>query len=78
MTSDECNFYFSFGLFLPFYPTKSPKNQYFKTIKQTPRDIILRKCTINYNHMICGSCHVEHDRQNVFNILGQFLSFYLH
>ena len=41
---------FHFGLFLPFYPPNSPKNQNFKKMKKNPEDIIiLHMCTKNYD-----------------------------
>ena len=32
---------FHFGLFLPFYPCNSPKNENFKKMEKTPGDIII-------------------------------------
>ena len=47
---------FHFGPFLPFYPANSPKNQNFKKMKNTSGDnIILHKCTKNYDQMMYGS-----------------------
>ena len=43
---------FHFGQLLHFYPSNSPKNENFKTLKKAPGDIIiLHKCT--KNHDIC-------------------------
>ena len=40
----------NFGLFLPFYPPNSPKNQNFKKMKKTLGDIIiLHMCTKNFD-----------------------------
>ena len=52
------------GFFLPFYPSNSPKNENFETIKKTPGDIIsLHKYTKNHDPMlyfswdrVCGGC----------------------
>ena len=42
MVHDGCNCYFSFwAIFCPFYPPKSPKNQNFKKMKNSPGDIII-------------------------------------
>ena len=51
MAHDGCNYYFSFwGIFCPFTPPNSPKNQNFKKIKKIPGDIIiLHMCTKNYD-----------------------------
>ena len=47
---------FNFGLFLPFYPPNSPKNQNLKAMKKTPADIIiLHMCTKNYGQMMYGA-----------------------
>ena len=51
--------------FLPFYPPKNPKNQYFEKMKKPPADIIiLQMCTIPGNHMMYGSWDMEYDQQN--------------
>ena len=43
------------GNFLPFCPTKNPKNQNFEKMKKLLGDIIiLHMCTINDNHMMYG------------------------
>ena len=44
---DGCICYFSFwAIFLPFYPSNSPKNENFKTMEEAPGDIIiLHICT---------------------------------
>ena len=42
--------FFILGYFLPFYPSNSPTNQNFKTMKKTLADIIiLLMCTKNYD-----------------------------
>ena len=65
------------GHFLPFYPTKSLKNQNFTKMKQTPGDIsILHKCTKNHDHKPYCSLDMAHDRCN-FHFIGLFLPFYL-
>ena len=57
-------FIFHFGLFFALSPTPpptpnppdNPKNQNFKKMKKTPRDIIiLHMHTKNYDHMMYGS-----------------------
>ena len=41
------------GYTSPFYAPNSPKNEDFKKMKKTPRDvIILHKCTKNHDHML--------------------------
>ena len=50
MVRDECNCYFSFWAIFPFYPRNSPRNQNLKKKeKKTSGDIILHKCTKNYD-----------------------------
>ena len=45
--------WFISGIFLPFHPTKNPKNQNFQKMKKMPWDIIiLHKCTKNYDQMV--------------------------
>ena len=46
---------FHFGLFLPFQPCNSPKNQNFLKMKKAPGDIILHMCTKNYDQIMHGS-----------------------
>ena len=54
---------FHFGLFLPFYPPNSPKNQNLKKMKRIPGDIIIsHMCTKNYNPMMFGSWDMVCDR----------------
>ena len=44
--------------------------------KKTPRDIIiLHICTINYNHMMYGSCDMECNRQNFLSFWTIFCPF---
>ena len=38
--------------FCPFFAPNNPKNQSFAKMKKNRGDIILQKCTINYNQMI--------------------------
>ena len=57
------------GHFLPFYPSKSPKNQNFKNTKKKPGDIIiLHKCTKNKNHdhLLKCSWDMVRDRYNCY------------
>ena len=55
---------FHFGLFLPFYPPNSLKNQNFQKRKIMHGDIIiLHMCTKNYNQMMYGSWDMVHDRR---------------
>ena len=54
--------FFILGYFLPFYPPNSPKNQNYKEMKTTPRDIIiLHMRTKNYDHMMYGSWDMARD-----------------
>ena len=46
--------------FLPFYPSNNLKNQNFEKLKKTPGYIIiLRRCTINDNHMMYGPWDIK-------------------
>ena len=55
---------FHFGLFLPFYPHNSLKNQNFYKMKKTTVDIItLHTCTKNYDQMMHSSSDMVRDRQ---------------
>ena len=54
------------GHFLPFYSPHSPKNQNFEKMKKIPGDIILHKCTKNYDQMMYGSWDMVHDRYNCY------------
>ena len=66
-----------FGPPLPFDPASNTKNQNFdKMKKQTSWRYILPKCTINDNHMICGSSDMKCTRKKFFAILGHLLPFY--
>ena len=59
-----------------FYPPNNPKNKNFEKMKITPRDIIiLHKCTINGNHMMYGSWHMKHNRQNFLTFWTVFCCF---
>ena len=56
MASDRCNFFFPFwAIFCPFIPIKAQKNKISKGEKEKTHGdiIILNKCTINYDHIIC-------------------------
>ena len=45
--------FFILVYFLPFYPTNSQKNEYFKTMKKMPGGIIiLHKCIKTHDHML--------------------------
>ena len=45
-------------------------------MKKAAGDIILlHKCTINDNHMMHGSCNMEHDRQNFLSFWTIFCPF---
>ena len=45
-------------------------------MKKIPRDIIiLHKCAINENHMMYGSCHMKHNRQNFLSFWAIFCPF---
>ena len=64
------------GYFLPFYPPNNPKNQNFEKMKKPPGDIItLHMCTINDNHMMYGSCDMEHEGQNFLSFWTIFCTF---
>ena len=55
-------FIFHFGLFLPFYPSNSPKNQNFTKMKKAPEHIIiLHMCTKNHDHKMCSSWDMVRD-----------------
>ena len=65
----------TFSHFGPFFdllapsppPPNNPENQNFEKMKKTLGDIIvLHMCTINENHMMYGSRHIEHNRKNFF------------
>ena len=61
--------------FLPFYPPNNPENQNFEKMKKVcGHIIILHMCTINENHMMYGSWHMENNRQN-FSHFRQFFAF---
>ena len=65
-----------FGLFLHFYPPKSPKNRNFEKMKKIPGDIIiLHMCTINYGQIMHGSWDMVHDRCNYFSFCTIFCPF---
>ena len=76
MDNDGDNFC-HFEPFFALLPPSQPKNaKSWKNGKKRPGDIIiLHKCTINDNHIICGSWDIKHDRQNVV-ILDRFLPFH--
>ena len=70
----ETEFFVILGYFLPFYtPTLNrPKNKNFKKMKKEkkPADIILQKCTKNYDQMPYCSWDMVCDGGNYFYILG--------
>ena len=68
MTDKNRQFYIIFCYFTHL------KAQKIKILKND-ETIILRMCTKNHNHMMCGSWDTEWDRQILFVILGHFLSF---
>ena len=53
--------------FVPFF---ARKNQNFEKMKKTPGDIILHKCTKNYDHTMYDKIQI------LFFILGYILLFY--
>ena len=56
--------------FLPFYPSKNPKNQHFLKIKRASGDIIIwHMCTINDIHIMYGFWDIKCDK-------NRFLSFW--
>ena len=63
--------------FLPFYPITCPKNENFTKMKKMPRDIIiLRKCTINHDHVlycswdtVCDGCNCYFSFWAIFCLL---------
>ena len=61
----RCNLlFFSLGYFLPFYPTNTPKNKFYKNEKKTRGDIInLHMCTKNYDELMYGSWDMVHEGQ---------------
>ena len=59
--------------FLPFYNPNNPKNQNFE--KKTTEDVILYMCTINDNHIMYGSWHIEHDTQIFLSFWTNFCPF---
>ena len=70
--------FFILGDFLPFYLASSPKSENFKTMKKTPRDvIILHKCTKNHDHMPICSWDIWHVTYIivVFHFFGNFFPF---
>ena len=46
------NIFVILDCFLPFHPPNNPKNQNVEKLKKAPGDIILHKCTKNYDHML--------------------------
>ena len=72
----QTDFFVILGYFLLFYPPNNLENQNFEKTKITPGDIIILHMNIlNGNHMF-DSWDMEHNRQNFFLILDQFLPFY--
>ena len=73
----QTEFFVILDSFLPFYPPMDPKNQNFKKMKKTSKDIIiLYMCTINGSHMMCGSWDMECNEQNFLSFLDSFSPFY--
>ena len=58
----QTEFFVILDHFLPFYPLTTQKIKIFKIWKNPTDIIILNMCNINDNHMMYGSCDVEHDR----------------
>ena len=63
---------FHFG---PFFALLQLKKSKFKKMKKTPGDIILHKCTKNYDHMLYCSWDMACDRCNHFSFWAIFCSF---
>ena len=64
MKRDRQIFLSFWTVFCPFYPHNNPKNQNLEKLKKPPRNItILHMCTINDNHVMCGSWDIEHKGQ---------------
>ena len=66
MKHDGHNFLSFWTVFYLFTPLKTQKNQNFEGMKKTPGDIILHKCTENYDHMLCFSLDMAHNRFNCY------------
>ena len=67
-----------FGLFLLSYPPNNPQNQNFEKMNKIPGDIIiLHMRTINYNHIMHGSCDMVRNRQNFSSFWTIFCPFKL-
>ena len=62
--------------FLPFYPSKNPKNQNFEKMIKMTIDITLRICTINENHMMYDSWNMKCNRQHFLSFWVIFCPFY--
>ena len=56
-----------FALFPLFSPSNNLENQNFECIKTPRYIIILRRCTINDNHLMYSSWDMKRDRQNFFS-----------
>ena len=57
----QTEFFLTLDHFLPFYSPKGPKNYNFDKMKKTTRHIIiLYKCSINENHMMCVYWDMKH------------------
>ena len=79
MECNRQNFFSFWTIFCPSIPPPltTKRTKILKKWKKDPRDIIiLHKCTINDNHMICGSWDINCNRQIFFLTLGHFLPFY--
>ena len=64
---------FHYGLFFPFYPPNSPKNENIKKMKIISEDIIiLQKCTKSHDHMLYCSWDMVRDGCNYFSFWAIF------
>ena len=52
ISSPKDRMFCHFGQFFAHLPSRQPKNQNFEKMKKMPGDIILHKCTENYDHML--------------------------
>ena len=68
--------FFILGYFSPFYPSHSPKNENFKTMKKILGDIIiLHKCTKNHDYILYCSWDIVRDGCNYFSFWAIFCPF---
>ena len=67
MEHDGQNFFVILGHFLPFYPSKNPRNQNFEKMETKPGDIIiLHKYIKNHDHMLHCSWDTMPDGYNSY------------